>query len=344
MRNFLTILFISVIFSPIHSVSDLRKFQLNGNAQGTTYHITYFASDSIVTSFQIDSVLDKIDSSLSLYKPWSLINQFNNGSEKIRMDEHFGKVVRRSLEITADSKGIFDLTVFPLVQAWGFGPVKVDTVPSDSQIETIKQCVSSSYLKIEGEWLYKTKPCVKLDPNGIAQGYSVDVLARFLERNGISNYLVELGGEIRIKGKKQPGNLPFTIGIEAPVENEFTEDKLEKTITVDSGAITTSGSYRKFKQSNGRTISHIIDARTGYPSVNELISVTVYAKDAITADGYDNVLMVMGLDEAFRFVKERKDISAYFIYRKKDGSIGDTATTEFYRMITKTRPPAPKGE
>jgi thiamine biosynthesis lipoprotein len=330
MRDFLGIIFVWVILSLFHPAPDIRKFQLHGNAQGTTYHITYFASDSIVASFQIDSILEKIDNSLSLYKPWSLINQFNNGSEKIRMDEHFDKVVQRSLEITADSKGIFDLTVFPLVQAWGFGPIKVDTVPSSSQIEAIRQCVGSYYLKVDGDWLYKTKPCLKLDPNGIAQGYSVDVLADFLERNGINNYLVELGGEIRIKGKKQPGNLPFTIGIEAPVENEFTEDKLEKTITIDSGAITTSGSYRKFKQSNGRKISHIIDARTGYPSVNELISVTVYAKDAITADGYDNVLMVMGLDEAFRFLKERKDISAYFIYRKKDGSIGDTATSQFY--------------
>lgn len=322
---FLFILFVSE--------KDFRKMQVNGYAQGTTYHITYYANDSIVTKRQIDSILEKIDSSLSLYKPYSLISRFNASEKGIEMDSHFENVLKKSVETNHATGGLFDITVEPLVQAWGFGVQKVDTVPGNSEIEKLKKCVGQDMLEVNNNYLSKKKPCVHIDMNGIAQGYSVDVIADFLERHNIVNYIVELGGELRIKGRKQPSGEKMKIGIEAPPKNEFENDLLDKIITVDSGAITTSGSYRKYHESNGRTITHLINPITGYPVQNELISVSLYAKDAITADAYDNALMLMGLDKALQFTEERKEIAAYFIYRKANGDIADTASSRFYELI-----------
>lgn len=310
-----------------------QKIQINGAAQGTTYHITYYAPDSSITRSQIDSILNKIDTSLSVYNPQSLITRFNNSAGGIVMDNHFKAVLQQSLRTWQQTGGIFDVTVLPLVQAWGFGPKKTDHLPDSAAIRQLMTCVSSKYLQIKGNRLLKRKPCVKIDVNGIAQGYAVDVLAAFLEAHQIYNYLVELGGEIRIKGHKQPGNEKMKIGIEAPGEDDFGMSMMQKILAVDEGAITTSGSYRKFYESEGKKISHIIDARTGWPAQNELVSVTVFAKDAMTADAFDNALMVMGLDKALQWVEKRKDMAAHFIYRTKTGAVADTASSRFYKLV-----------
>jgi thiamine biosynthesis lipoprotein len=310
-----------------------RKIQINGTAQGTTYHLTYYAADSLVTKQQIDSILDKIDTSLSIYNRASLITRFNNTDSGITMDPHFKIVLLQSLQTWQQTGGIFDITVAPLVQAWGFGPEKISGLPDSATIRSLKKCVGSGLLYYSGNTLYKRQPCVRIDVNGIAQGYSVDVLANFLEANGIVNYLVEVGGEIRVKGRKQPGNEKMRIGIEAPGDDPFQLSMIQKIVVPDSGAITTSGSYRKFYESEGKRISHIIDPRTGYPAQNELISVTVYARDAITADAFDNALMVMGLKKAMDFVAHRSDIAAHFIYRTANGQVADTASSRFGSLL-----------
>lgn len=310
-----------------------RKIQINGNAQGTTYHITWYAADSTIGQPQIDSILHKIDTSLSIYMPQSLISQFNNTSNGIVMDNHFSTVFNKSIETYRQTGGIFDITILPLVQAWGFGPKKTNGLPDSGTIRSLKACVNADNLYRKGNTLFKKKTCTQIDVNGIAQGYSVDVIAEFLEAHGIQNYLVELGGEIRVKGYKQPGGEKMKIGIEAPGEDNFQLSMIKKVIVTDHGAITTSGSYRKFYESEGKKISHLIDPRTGYPARNELISVTVYAADAITADAFDNALMVMGLQKALQFVEGRKDIAAHFIYRTPNGAVADTASGRFYKLL-----------
>src|ERR1044072_4250780 len=215
-----------------------RKIQINGKAQGTTYHITWYAQDSTIGQPQIDSILARIDTSLSIYNPQSLITKFNNGKSVV-MDNHFRTILNKSLDTYRQTNGIFDITVLPLVQAWGFGPKKVNALPDSATIRSIKACVSSLNLYTKGNTLYKRKTCTGIDVNGIAQGYSVDVVANFLEAHGIRNYLVEVGGEIRVKGHKQPGNEKMKIGIEAPGENDFELSMISKIISVDSGAITT---------------------------------------------------------------------------------------------------------
>jgi FAD:protein FMN transferase len=313
--------------------AQLQAFHMAGVAQGTTWHITWYATDSSITKMQVDSILNKIDSSLSIYKPWSLISQFNRSGTGIEMDAHFTAVIRKSLQTYRDTKGFFDITIQPLVQAWGFSAKKTDSLPGPATIQRLKKCVSSDLLIVNGNTLTKRKPCVTIDVNGIAQGYSVDVLADFFEMNGIANYIIELGGEIRVKGRKQPGNERMKIGIEAPADDQFAPSVMQQIVQLDSGAITTSGSYRKYYESKGKKITHIIDSKTGYPVQNELISVTVYAKDAITADAFDNALMAMGLHNALRFTENRKDIAAHFIYRKKNGAIADTASSRFYQLV-----------
>ena len=328
MQN-LTVLLVYCFLNLFSAEQPQRKFQITGHAQGTTFQVTYYAADSLVTSTQIDSVLEKIDSSLSIYKPYSLINSFNRSKRGIRVDEHLQIVVKKALETYTATEEIFDITVQPLVKAWGFGVKSNSTLPDSATIKAIKRCVGSNMIHLKGNMLIKDKPCVTIDVNGIAQGYTVDVLASLIEKTGVKNYIVELGGEIRIKGRRQPANEPMKIGIEAPADSPFDPEVMQKIISIEDGAVTTSGSYRKYYESNGKKISHIIDPRNGYPMNNELISVTVYASDAITADAYDNALMVMGLSRAMKFVDDHPEIAANFIYRLPDGSIADTATKVF---------------
>jgi thiamine biosynthesis lipoprotein len=326
-----------VICTAFNQQPTWRKIQINGKAQGTTYHISWYAKDSTIGQPQIDSILARIDTSLSIYNPSSLITRFNDSASAVSMDAHFFQVIKKSIDTYHQTGGIFDITVQPLVQAWGFGPKKVSGLPDSAAIKALKKCIGSNYLQLKGTTLLKLKPCIKIDVNGIAQGYSVDVVANYLEAHGINNYLVEIGGEIRVKGHKQPGGEKMKIGIEAPGENDFELSMISKIIVVDSGAITTSGSYRKFYESEGKKISHLIDPRTGYPAQNELISVTVYARDAITADAYDNALMVMGLKKALQFVENRKDMAAHFIYRTSKGAVADTASSRFYKLLNAER-------
>ena len=327
------LLFLFLVALAAHRPVEWRRFNITGTAQGTTYSIVYYDKDSVVTKAMIDLELMKLDSSLSLYKPYSRINQFNNSAKGIILDKHLLQVVKKSIDTYKATNGLFDITVQPLVQAWGFGVTKTTAVPDAATIKNVLSCVNTKLLQLKGGSLGKSKPCVKIDLNGIAQGYSVDRLAKLLEEQGIKNYIVELGGEIRVRGRKQPSGEKMKIGIESPAEDAFEQHLLQKIIALDKGAITTSGSYRKFYESNGQKITHLINPKTGYPHKNELISVTVYAKDAMTADAYDNALMLMGLKQALAFVERRKDLAAYFVYKNANGSITDTASSAFSKLM-----------
>ncbi|MFT3748006.1 MAG: FAD:protein FMN transferase [Agriterribacter sp.] len=329
------ILMVYILLTSFSAKNNIQKIQLTGSAQGTTWHITYYAKDSIVSKKQVDSILNKLDSSLSIYKNYSLISRFNRAKKGITIDDHFAVVVNKSIEVWKTSGGLFDITVMPLVQAWGFGTKDVHQYPDSAKIKLLLKCTGTDKITLRNKYLSKKKSCITIDINGIAQGYSVDVVADFFEKNDIYNYLVEIGGEIRVKGRKLPENEKMKIGIEAPGDyDETTPSILQKIVTLEDGAITTSGSYRKYHESKGKKFSHTISPKTGFPVQNELISVTVFAGDAMTADAYDNVLLAMGLTEAMGFIEKRNDMSAYFIYKKPDGSIADTASTRFMKLIS----------
>lgn len=307
------------------------QFQISGFAQGTSYQITYYASDAIISSRSIDRKFSELDSSLSIYKPYSLINKFNQSETGIELDEHLFKVVKRSLKIWKESDGVFDISILPIVEAWGFGVKRHSNQPSEKLIEQALSCSGSDKLHILGNKLIKDIPCLKIDVNGIAQGYSVDVLADYIESRGIQNYLIEIGGEIRVKGRKYPGNQIMRIGIEQPANDKNEEASFQKIIELKGGAITTSGNYRKYLQNGSKRLSHLMDPKTGRPLENEMISVTVRTSNAMSADGYDNVLIGMGIKKAFAFLKKRKGLEAYFIYQDIDGTVRDTASMGFFK-------------
>ncbi|MCW2118921.1 FAD:protein FMN transferase [Flavobacterium sp. 7A] len=326
-------LIIALLFPP-SSQEVWNKYQINGFTQGTTFSVTYYAQQRIVSESQLDSIFGQIDASLSIYDEKSLISQFNDSSEGVLMDLHFKNVIQRSHEIYQDTDGLFDITVLPLMEAWGFGKKGiVPTEPNSELLKEVKRNIGSKLLQIKGNFLLKKNPKVRIDVNGIAQGYSVDVVADFLKQKKIVNYLVEIGGEIRIKGKRQPSGELMKIGIESPTHQEHLPKSYQKIVSIPEGAITTSGNYQKFYESKGKKIAHLMNPNTGYPVQNDLISVTVFAPDAITADGYDNALMAMGLKKAFQFVSKRKKLEAYFIYNDDNGVVKDTATTGFYSFF-----------
>ncbi len=277
-----------------------HKIQLEGKAQGTTWLITYYANDTIVTKLQADSVFQVLDHSLSRYQPHSLVTQFNESAYGILADSHFLKVIHKSITTYKKTKGLFDITY-------------------------LSSCVGSDQLQIKEDSVLKTKSCVIIDTDGIAQGYTVDVLAEFLLANEINNFIVEVGGEIRVSGTHQPSGDPMKVGIESPTDSDELYPFMQKIISLPDGAITTSGNYRRKE--------HIIDPLSGKPVENELVSVTVFAKDAITADAYDNALLAMGLKKAKRFTKKNKEIAAYFIYRNKKGKFKDAASKRFKKQF-----------
>jgi thiamine biosynthesis lipoprotein len=320
------ILFLVVLFL---GRKDQKLYSIHGLAQGTDFNVNYFADSERVTRQQIDSVLVQIDSSMSLYKPYSLISKFNNSSRGIRIDPGFLSVVKKAFQISKESKGRFDITVGPLVQLWGFGPHPVRAFPDEAAVGEALKFVGMKYLRIDGDFLQKTKRQVQIDLNGIAQGYSVDVVAAFLESSGINSYIVEIGGEVVVKGPKPDGS-GYKIGIAGP---SAEGEAFRHIVQIKAGGMTTSGNYNKTLQYKKEGISHLINPKTGYPLISQMVSVTVLAKDAITADGYDNALMAMQISEAMKFLNARKDLAAYFIYRKADGQLADTLTSGFKKLL-----------
>lgn len=325
------ILFIAAIIGFLSPKQEIKTYKISGYAQGTTYHITYYATDSVVVKSDIERLLAKVDSSLSIYKPYSLINKFNNSPRGIEMDDYLKQVSMKALKIYRQTDGAFDMTVYPLVAAWGFGVNKVSLLPDSASIKAILPCVGSDKLEVKGDSLIKKNKCVKIDVNGIAQGYTVDLLAELLMKKNIDVYMVELGGEIRVKGRKPDGHW-MKIGIESPTKNQMDPNALQTTLQLKKGAVTTSGNYRKFVQAGNAKVSHLINPKTGFYLKNEMISVTVVAKDAISADGYDNALMGMGLSEALEFANRNKNIEAYIIYQQKDGTVADTSSNNFHKL------------
>ncbi|EKE83874.1 thiamine biosynthesis lipoprotein ApbE [Idiomarina xiamenensis 10-D-4] len=287
---------------------------------GTTYHVRFVsanpehsASDIQAT---IDRVLERVNAQMSTYDPDSELSKFNQlrSSEPVVISRGLELVVARALEIAEDTGGVLDVTVGPLVNMWGFGPdARPEHSPSEAEIARIRAKTGYHHLAVENHQLIKQEPELYVDLSTIAKGYGVDRVAEVLEQLGINNYLVEIGGEMRLKGRK-PGNEPWRIAIEKPVSSDRA---IQRVLEPGDNAVATSGDYRNFYIEDGRRYSHVIDPRTGYPINHHLVSATVFAKDCMTADGYSTALLVMGTEEALAFA-EAHDIPALLIAREGD--------------------------
>ncbi len=292
--------------------------KISGFAQGTTYNITYENSSNEYYAQAIDSILKAFDKSLSSYDSTSIISRINNDDPQIEADDWFVEVFKKSAEVNVISGGAFDITVGPVVRAWGFGNGPVAKHDS-AYIDSLLQYVGMDKVKLEGRKVVKKSPGVKIDVNAIAQGYSVDVVCDFFKSKGIKNYLVEIGGEVRGKGTNAKDKF-WHIGIDKPADGNMDPgNELQAIIEINNKSLATSGNYRKFFVEDGIKYSHTIDPKTGFPARNTLLSATVVCDDCMTADAYATTFMVLGVEKSMELLPKLQDIEVYFVYSNQQG-------------------------
>ena len=287
-----------------------------GMVFGTVYHITYQSSKSLQKD--IEAELAKVDASLSPFNERSIITAVNENRDTV-VNKMFSDVFALAMKISDSTNGAFDITVAPLVNAWGFG-FKGGAIPSRHQVDSLKALVGYHKVSLTNGRVSKTDPRIMLDCSSIAKGYGCDVVAKFLSAKGIDNYMVEIGGEIVTRGISEK-RLPWKIGVTKPTDDSLNvNQEIQTIINVTDKAMATSGNYRNFYYKNGRKYAHTIDPSTGYPVQHNILSSTVIADDCATADAYATAFMVMGLDKAKTILSRHPELMAYFILASDDGT------------------------
>lgn len=303
---------------------------ITGFVFGTVYNITYQYKGDL--NSEIEAELKRFDFSLSPFNDSSVISRVNRNEELVT-DTFFQKCFNRSMEISRETKGAFDITVAPLANAWGFG-FKKGAFPDSLMIDSLLQITGYDKVKLVDGKVIKDDPRMMLSCSAVAKGYSVDVVAHFLDSKGIKNYIVDIGGEVVVKGKNSQGGL-WRVGINKPIDDSLSRQKdLQTILEITNAGLATSGNYRNYYYKDGKKYAHTIDPRTGYPVQHSILSSTVIAKDCMTADALATAFMVMGLEEAEKFCKADPNINAYFIYSGKDGKF-ETYFTEGMKKYIK---------
>ncbi len=318
------------VFGTCLAQKDAGLKVIQGTAQGTTFSISY--RDSLRRDFtgEIDSLFRMVDQSMSLWVKNSLISRINRNESYDNLDPHFIRVFDRALEISRMTGGYFDITVGPLVQAWGFGARKNVVHPDQKQVDSLK--VFTGYRKVsrQGNRITKKFPQMEIDFNAIAQGYTVDLMGEFLSSGGIDNWLVEVGGEVRAHGKS-PSGRAWRVGLEKPDPSGESENGIQAVAALDHMALGTSGSYRKFFEKDGKKYSHSIDPYRGKPVSHSVLSITVLAGDCMTADALAKAFLVTGLRKAKKMA--RRTGTDFFAIYEKGGGMATYATKGFRRII-----------
>lgn len=295
----------------------------SGLVFGTVYKIAYQYKDDLKP--EIEAELKRFDQSLSPFNDSSVISRVNRNEELVT-DSFFQTCFNRSMEISRETEGAFDITIAPLANAWGFG-FKKGAFPDSLTIDSLLQITGYEKVKLENGKVIKQDPRTMLSCSAVAKGYSVDVVARLLDRKGIKNYMIDIGGEVVVKGKNATGDL-WRIGINKPYDDSLSvKQDIQIILNLTDVGMATSGNYRNYYYKDGKKYAHTIDPRTGYPVQHSILSSTVIAEDCMTADALATSFMVMGLEEAEKFCKAHPMIDAYFIYSGKDGNF-ETYYTE----------------
>ena len=299
------------------NISSFSKIQFRGEAQGTYYSITYFDALNRNLKYQIDSLLQAFDLSASNYVSASIISKVN-ANIPVEIDDIFRGNFLLSQEVSAATQGDYDITVRPLVELWGFGKKEASEV-NQYKVDSILQFTGYQKVKLLNNKIYKEDPRVQLDFNAIAQGYSVDVTSAYLRTLGISNFLVDIGGEVYASGMK-PDSLYWQVGIERPKDNEAYGESLSAIVSLKDKGMATSGNYRKFYIKNGVKYSHTIDPHTGRPAQRKLLSATIIAQNAAHADAYATACMVMGVKKSIEFLSKHPEMDGFLIYSDENGN------------------------
>lgn len=328
----LSFLIIAILF--LQSCTKSTYLKHEGCIFGTIYHISYESPDGKSIEPGIVDELNKVNHSLSTFDKTSVISRINQDDSTVIADEYFTKCFNKAVSVSDLSNGAFDMTVAPIVNAWGFGFDK--SVQADSTlIDSLMQYVGYKKIKLVDQKIVKEIPGIMLDASAIAKGYGVDIASEYIEKQGIENYMVEIGGEVRSKGVNSNGVL-WRIGIDKPIESStLTDRELQDIIDLNNKSLATSGNYRQFYIKDGVKYAHTINPHTGYPALSNLLSSTVLADDCMTADALATAFMVLGVDKSIELAKTLDNIEVYFIYSDSTNQYQTYATPAFKKLLEK---------
>jgi FAD:protein FMN transferase len=312
-----------------------EPIRIEGEAQGTTYHITYFDNQNRDFQPEIEKILKDFDLSVSTYIPNSIISRINSNEKNVIVDKYFIACFNKAKEVWKNTNGAFDPTVYPLSNAWGFGPGKKQKIEK-AKIDSILKFVGFQLIELKGNKIVKKDPRVALDFNAFAQGYSVDVVSDFLNTKKIKSYIVEIGGEVYAKGRNSDGK-NWNIGIEKPIDNKESGNPLKAIAKLENMAVATSGNYRRFVIEDGVKYAHHIDPKTGYPTKNNLLSASIFSKECISSDANATGVLVLGLEKAKVFLQKNPELQAYLIYSDDKGNYQVYETPGIKSIITENQ-------
>ncbi|MCD8449769.1 FAD:protein FMN transferase [Tenacibaculum dicentrarchi] len=309
-----------ILFLSCTQKKESSKNKLQGFVFGTTYHITYFENEN-KANYQksIDSLFSLVNNSLSTYLPTSDISKINKGDTTVVVDDMFIEVFAKAKRIYKETDGYFDPTIGKLINAYGFGSGKERKNLSSEEIKKLMVGVGFDKVKLKNNKVYRESNQIEFNVNAFAKGYGVDIIGRFLETKNINNYLIEIGGEIRARGKKK--DKLWKVAIEKP--NIDGTRSLQKIISLDNESMATSGNYRKFKlNENGKKIVHTINAKTGLASQSNLLSVSVRLKgDCADVDAYATAFLAMGLEKTKAFLLKHPELKVVLLYNDKNNEL-----------------------
>lgn len=298
---------------------------------GTVYSVTYQYDEDFKP--EIEAALKQFDGSLSPFNDTATITRINR-NEDVIPDTFFVNVFRRSMEISKETNGAFDITIAPLVNAWGFG-FKKGAFPDTAMIDSLLNITGYTKVALSSEGkITKQDSRIMFTCSAVAKGYAVDVVAQLFEKKNIKNFMVDIGGEVVVRGKNSKKSL-WRIGINKPIDDSLAvNQELQTVLQVTNVGIATSGNYRNFYYKDGKKYAHTVDPRTGYPVQHSILSATVIAKDCMSADAYATAFMVMGLEEAEQFANAHPDIDACFIYTNEKGELLTLHTKGMKKYLT----------
>lgn len=321
---------VGVFFLFFYNTEKREKTYLTetGRTFGTFYKIIYESPDGKPIGEDFTRIFHSFDVSLSIFNDSSVISKINKNDTTVVLDEYFREVFEAGQQVSQITAGAFDMTVAPLVNAWGFGsqPTNIQTL---LPVDSLLLIVGYEKIRIENDRIVKENQSVTLDASGIAKGYACDVIASFLDSMQVDNYMVEIGGEVVVKGRNAKGDR-WAIGITRPIDDTtMMKTELQNIVYLERGGMATSGNYRQFYYKDGKKYAHTIDPRTGYPVDHNLLSATVIAPNCMLADAYATAFMVMGLEESLLLANYMPGIEAYFVYADSVDNLSEKYTAGF---------------
>ena len=283
---------------------------------GTVYHATYQCDSSL--NGKILEELQAVDQSLSMFNPNSTISQINSGKSN-ETDSLLRTIFHIAREVSQATDGAFDITVAPLVNAWGFG-FKHGALPDSLQVDSLRQLIGWNRISLKDNKFFREDPRMIIDLSAVAKGFGSDCVAQMFRKHGINNFMIEIGGEVVTSGVS-PKAKAWRIGVNKPQEDSTsTSNELQTILQMNNCAMATSGNYRNFYIDNGRKIAHTIDPKTGYPVQHSILSSTVIAPTCAIADAYATAFMVLGLEKSLQVLDKHPELMAYFIHTDKEGN------------------------